>query len=836
MRLRRALPTALLLLCLLPVPGAAERGELRIEGLELRARTWEQMEAAALASPPEELRAWSSRHSAWLIVADSRADWDRHVAPALREHLGTGGGPTGLAAALEQLPSSIQISGPQLDGGLVRLDLPAGRGRAYVAVALPRLLKRGRDAAAVLNSKRPNVGLFVAGADVGPEDRGADGERLLGMYVPSRPRPLTSGMPSPVEVRELPHKGRGALGVFGGRGGGDEDAELIVRDLKRFVGRDFLDAEMMRSFPKKGDLSSSLRTIRVTGDVLLREDDWYRTLSSDPATWRFESGSSRHPARYLATSAPVVTIVDDGGKQQREVIVGIVAMYAPLLLTPEEAPVYAGVGARAFYEAVQQGELPFLRVQSDLYFYRPWVDRWVAGDARHPKGRRAMPYTAAKKQAFAWADQVRSRSLDTAARGPLPFRMQPIPDGELEEMVDRSRRFRARVLKEDLGQWLRHFDPELDAVDREPTWAMAGRGDVARFRGEWSTAPASAGTAVATREERPSATPADRSEPSTERAKAPPARTGDSTSASLDDLGLGADRGWESGDEPASAEGDSGAEDGRDDAVAEADFDELDDFGGSAEPVPIGTGSWNDYGTGGGGGPARLTRLTILDVYVGSCTPGDELDAAVEFVLDGPAEGELAELTVEWDFTLDGRSVKRDSSTVAREAGPQEIELGVSCPDQTGTGELQVLLRWSERDIEAEGVAAVSVRGGSTRTWASLSMPSPKRCLAAISGDDSGDDYGVQMATGLDGEQISAAVRGFQEQTLRCQPDRGGVTGQVNLEISVGCDGRVRSVDVLDDDTGDADFAKCVADTMAFCPFGAHARDEVIFEVPLRYE
>lgn len=824
------LPLLALACLLLPAPGAADRGELRIEGLELRPRSWEQMEASALGSPPEELRAWSSRHSAWLIVANSRPDWDRLVAPLLREHLGTGGGPDALAAALEALPSSIQVAGPQLDGGLVRLDLPGDRGRAYVAVALPRLLKRGRDAAAILNSKRPNVGLFVAGADVRPEDRDASGERLIAMYVPSRPKPLTAGLPAPVEIRELPKEGRGALGVFGGRGGGGEDAELIVRDLKRFVGRDFLDAEMMRSFPKKGDLSSSLRTIRVRGDVLVRSEDWYSALASSPAEWTFEQGAGRHPARYLATSAPVVTVVQDGGQQQREVIVGIVASYAPLLLTPDEAPPYAGTDARTFYEAVQRGEIPFLRVEAEVLFYRPWVDRWVAGEGRRPSGR-AMRYPDAKKQAFAWADRIRSRSLDKAARGPLPFRMAPIPDDELAEMVDRSRRYRGRVFKDDLAEWLGHFDPELEGGDLKPAWSMADRGDVARFRSEWREVGSSSGTAVAGGGTGRSAPPPRTGTDSP--AKAPPPRTADAPGASLDDLGLGGDRGWESADESDEEEGAVVAADGPDEEEDESDFD-FDDLGTGGAPVPIGTSSWDEYG--GGGGPARMTRLDILDLYVGSCRPGEALEAAVEFTIDGIGEGELAELTVEWDFYVDGRNLKRDSSTVAREAGPQEIELDVVCPDQTGAGELQVLLAWADKELTAEGVTDVAVRGSTRRSFGKLSMPSAKRCLTDLSGDDSGEDYGTQLEVGLDGDQITSAVRAFQEQTLRCHPEGGGVTGQVSLEISVGCDGRVKSVSVLEDDTGDATFAQCVADTMAFCPFDAHARDEVIFELPLRYE
>ncbi len=808
------------LLALLPAAAGADRGALEIRGLELRERSWTQVERAALGAPPEELRAYTSRAGAWLIVADSKADWDAHVAPVLRDHLGSGGDPRALADALGELPSSVTVSGPDADGGLVRFDLPGERGRAYVGVALPRLLKRGRDAAGVLNSKRPNVGLFVAGADVRSEDRDATSdERLVALYVPSRPKPLTSGALPSVEARALPGKGRGALGVFGGRGGSGEDAELIVRDLKKFVGRDFLDAEMMRGFPKQGDLFGALRTIRRKGEVLVRDDDWYRTLANDPGTWTFESGSNKHPARYLATSAPLVAVVDDGGPRPRTAVVGIVALYTPLLLTPDEAPAQAGVGARAFYEAVQAGELPFLRVESEVYFYRPWVDRWAAGQGRRPGGR-AMTYRDARKRAFAYADKLRSRSLDKAARGPLPFRMVAIPEDEREDLVDRRRAYRGRVHEDDLVAWLAHFDGDLDA---EPAWTIAGRGDVAKVRTAWGgddRAAGDAGTAVAAA--------------GGTGKKAPRAQTADR----LEDLGLGGDRGWESSDE---TEAEDALAELDVDLDSESDFD-FDDLGTGGEPVPIGTGSWEEYGVetrgGGGGGPASLTSLEIREMYVGSCRPGDPLDAAVEFVLEGPGEGEVADLVVEWDFYLGGRNLKRDSSTVAREAGAQEIELDVTCPEASGSAELQVLLRWPDRELEAEGAAPVSVRGAARRTYAKLTMPSPKKCLTGVVGGEAGSDdgVGIQLAQGLDAAQISSAVRGFQEQTLRCHPEGGGVTGQVVLEISVGCDGRVKAADVIDDDVGDAEFAQCVADTMKYAPFDAHARDEVIFVQSLRYE
>ena len=44
------------------------------------------------------------------------------------------------------------------------------------------------------------------------------------------------------------------------------------------------------------DLFTSLRTIKIKGPVLVRDDDWYRTLGNDPSSWTFEQGVVRRGA------------------------------------------------------------------------------------------------------------------------------------------------------------------------------------------------------------------------------------------------------------------------------------------------------------------------------------------------------------------------------------------------------------------------------------------------------------------------------------------------------------------------------------------------------------
>ena len=134
--------------------------------------------------------------------------------------------------------------------------------------------------------------------------------------------------------------------------------------------------------------------------------------------------------------------------------------------------------------------------------------------------------------------------------------------------------------------------------------------------------------------------------------------------------------------------------------------------------------------------------------------------------------------------------------------------------------------------IDADG----NVIEDTTRSWTPLSRPSPKPCLAADAGIGEGGDTSFGRSQGLSGSQVSAAVRSFQEQTLRCAEGKSDVSGELGLELVIGCDGRVRSVTVTDDRVMDGDFASCVADVMRYAPFPAHARDEVTVQIPLRYD
>jgi|GEM_PF-1615212 len=126
--------------------------------------------------------------------------------------------------------------------------------------------------------------------------------------------------------------------------------------------------------------------------------------------------------------------------------------------------------------------------------------------------------------------------------------------------------------------------------------------------------------------------------------------------------------------------------------------------------------------------------------------------------------------------------------------------------------------------------------GEPTPQWDSLSRPAPKQCLDAMTGIGEGGDNAFGRSEGLSASQVSGAVARFQKQTLRCADGHDDISGQVSLELVIGCDGRVKSVTVLGDGVRSGDFAACVADVMRYAPFPAHARDEVTVQIPLTFD
>lgn len=231
--------------------------------------------------------------------------------------------------------------------------------------------------------------------------------------------------------------------------------------------------------------------------------------------------------------------------------------------------------------------------------------------------------------------------------------------------------------------------------------------------------------------------------------------------------------------------------------------------------------------------------LEIVDLYATEsyCRTGGTAGAVVQFDVVGVPEGSVAKLKLEWDLMVDGRSTRMDSWPIERGAGTHEVEFEVPCPKEPTAAELDFVLLDPGKNLMIERALALDVRHPGGRSWPALSMPAPKACKAARGeGASDADGFSLGGAVGLSGDQIQAAVRSFQRQTLRCSDGRAA-SGTLVLEITAGCDGQVLAVDVLQDDTGAAGFGDCVADVMGHAPFPAHDMpDGVGFQVPLRYE
>ncbi|MCO4771946.1 MAG: AgmX/PglI C-terminal domain-containing protein [Deltaproteobacteria bacterium] len=803
-------------------------GDLPLKGVYKSKQSARETEDAILRADLEDMRAVFARTGLYVFVAESRGAWDRDVAPGLDDALSTS--PEALDRFARALPSTVTALGPRIGGARVSFELPVERGRGAVAVHLPPLIKQGSSELGLLNSRVPNQGRFLSALDV-KREKDDDGDRLVAVYAPSRPRPMDAGRAPSTRPRDLPGKGRGDKVLWAGRAASGSDAEDYRDELRGWIGRDDLPTQPMRSFPGKDDeLARSLRSMRVATQVVASDEGWYRALSTRPDSWELDRRKVKHPTRYVAGTAPITAVVDvDGREQARELIIGFVGLYSRLLLTPEEAPLAAGVDGKAFFTAVHEGEVPFLRDRDDVWFLRAHLLRWADGDAKRPDGK-ARTFREAVDTVRRWGDRYRVRGVDRITRGALPFRYQAIPSDELEEMVDRRRAARGRVFSEDLAAWVKHYDRNFEKGDLDPAYALPKRRDAVSVRA--SLGIDAGPRAVVTRERAPEPDRPAEAESSAAGAEG----GGDAVAAAEPSKGEGglvkaSDLGY----------GGSAEEGGLD---VDLDLDDRgweNDTGGSTATTTYGIESGRMGGSVGGSsvGPEGVLGVAIRDLYTASsvCRVGSVAEAGVEVRISGLPEGELSDLRIEWDLMQDGRSLRRDAFEERRENGVHELEFEVDCPDGGSTAELVVLAAVGDEGRTDEGTLELSVRSAGGRSYSKLSMPSAKRCLSADLEIDSDEDFGMATSMGLTGEQIGEAVRSFQEQTLRCYDSAPEAAGTVQVELTVGCDGRVSAVELIDETIGDSDFVECVVDVMRYAPFPAHDREGgVVFELPLRYE
>ncbi len=470
------------------------------------------------------------------------------------------------------------------------------------------------------------------------------------------------------------------------------------------------------------------------------------------------------------------------------------AMSAPIAVDLDGTEHAAALGVVAFYtpllmradEAaawlnVDGREFALAVHRGELPFFRDGGELWfLRGWLQRWKageamevGRKPMTPEQAADQARAWS-KGKLRGIDRAAEGPLPQRFVPIPESEQAELVDERLTVRAVVDREDLTAWLKRFEPTLKPGDREPAWTLTEVDDAAELPVTFSL----------------------------EQASEPERAAASSTSAS---------GGW-------TARGSTGTA-----GAATATFEDDEAAGVTAAAFD------GDL------------SLAILDLYAadGICRIGTEIDAALSFDVGGVPEGRSAKLKVEWDLVQDGRWIKTSSFDVERGAGSHEVEFTVACPKEEGAAELSLALLPAGKEGQMlETALPLEVRPPGGRSWPALRMPEAKTCLGPAAAEGTADDEGFSMggSQGLTGAQISSSARAFQRQTLRCREGRS-VSGTVQLELTVGCDGRVSNVDVLAAGTDDSDFADCVARTMGYAEFPAHdLPDGAVFGLPLRFE
>ena len=111
-----------------------------------------------------------------------------------------------------------------------------------------------------------------------------------------------------------------------------------------------------------------------------------------------------------------------------------------------------------------------------------------------------------------------------------------------------------------------------------------------------------------------------------------------------------------------------------------------------------------------------------------------------------------------------------------------------------------------------------------------LHRPKPKPCKKLA--DEGGE---LVMSQGLDEDQIRTAMNPFLEKALRCVPEGWTTPGTIDTRVTVGCDGVVDAVEVLDGGGFPADMVRCVKETIGYAPFPAHDQpDGMVFEYPVR--
>lgn len=125
--------------------------------------------------------------------------------------------------------------------------------------------------------------------------------------------------------------------------------------------------------------------------------------------------------------------------------------------------------------------------------------------------------------------------------------------------------------------------------------------------------------------------------------------------------------------------------------------------------------------------------------------------------------------------------------------------------------------------LRRQAPAREGAREPAVKDGLALRMPAPKACLAEPTDvETTGMEAAFMASRGLDGGQVREALRAFEPNLVRCLTAGDGTAGRLGLELTVGCDGRVAAVALVDDDGLPSGLVSCVRDTLRFVPFPAH--------------
>ena len=129
-------------------------------------------------------------------------------------------------------------------------------------------------------------------------------------------------------------------------------------------------------------------------------------------------------------------------------------------------------------------------------------------------------------------------------------------------------------------------------------------------------------------------------------------------------------------------------------------------------------------------------------------------------------------------------------------------------------------------------------KGGSKKSSPSASssssglrMPTPEPCVAFDA--DPGEE-GMVAPGGLDRHQVKPALDAVLPHALECPTEDGTTDLRVVFDITVGCDGVVKSVSVSDEGMASEAWLACAADVLRHADFPAHDMpDGMSFSYPV---